>query len=389
MNVLQLCIRFPPAPGGAEKHVYHISKELIVRGHDLKVFTSDLYTEVPFVRIENPASSYNGVPVKRFRSYTLKGEMHYVFTPSMLKALLKEKTDIIHTHSYGYFQTSVGAFTKKLRGLPLIITPHFHPWWSMWGGRKRKQLRKIYDKLIAKPVLEAMDKVICHSENEKALLSKFSVPEEKVRIIPAGVDFDHFRVVPSPDRFRDFYDISGRIVLFVGRLASNKGLKHLIDSVPKVISESKDTTFVLVGEDESQRNLLEKQAERLGVRDKLIFTGHITDNELLRSAYSACDVFVLPSEYEAFGIVLLEAMACEKPCIATNVGGVPEVVEDGKTGLLVEYGNPEQLANAIIELIGDENRRTEMGRAGRRRVKENFTWPKVVDRLEGVYKEMI
>lgn len=389
MKILQLCIRFPPAPGGAENHVFHISKELIKRGHDLKVFTSDLYTEVPFVRIKNPESIYQGVPVRRFKSFTLGDEMHYIFIPSMIRALLKEEADVIHTHSYGYFQTNAGAFAKKMKDKPMIITPHFHPQWSMWGGKKRKHLRKIYDKLFAKSVLGVTDRVICHSENEKALLTEFSIPKENIRIIPAGVDFNRFENIPSPDRFRDFFQIRDKMVLFAGRLASNKGLVHLMDAMPKVLSEFADTTFVLVGEDEGQKNILKKRAHALGVAEKLKFTGHIKDDNLFLSAFSACDVFVLPSEYEAFGLVLLEAAACEKPCVATDVGGVPEVLVNGKTGMLVEYGNSDALANAITTLLDEENKRKNMGRAGRIRVKENFTWPKIVDKIEGLYKEVI
>ena len=391
MKILQLCIRFPPAPGGAENHVYHISQELIKRGHDLQVFTSDLYTEVPFVRLKNPGQMYNDIPIRRFKSYSFGSEMHYVFIPSIFRALLKEKTDIIHTHSYGYFQTTACAFAKKMKikDIPLVVTPHFHPPWSMWGGIKRKKLRKVYDMLFGKSVMHANDIVICHSENEKELLSNFSIAPEKIKIIPAGIDFSGFEPIPDPDTFREFYDIKGSMVLFVGRLASNKGLKHLIAAVPEVLSRFKDTTFVLIGEDEGQKKLLIEKAKNLGVKDRVVFTGHITDEKLFKSAYSACDVFVLPSEYEAFGLVLLEAMACKKPCIATKVGGVSEVVEDGKTGILIEYGKPESLANAIIELLGDDSRRKNMGRQGRERVKENFIWPKIVNQLERVYEDLL
>jgi len=389
MNILQLCIRFPPGPGGAENHVYHISRELIERGHNLQVFTSDLYTEVPFVRIENAQPSYNGIPVRRFRSYSLGGEMHYVFIPSMLGALLKEKPDIIHTHSYGYFQTTAGAFTKKLKNTPLVITLHFHPSWSMWGGNKRKNLRKFYDRIFGRSAIHAPDMIICHTENEKKLLSSFSLPDEKIRIIPAGVDFNRFETIPSPKIFRKAYGIQDRIVLYVGRLASNKGLAYLIDAMPKIISQFKDTSLVLIGEDEGQRKSLENRVKKLGIKDKVIFTGHIKSDEVLRSAYSACEVFVLPSEYEAFGIVLLEAMACEKPCVATSVGGVPEVIEDGETGLLVNYAKSDELASTIIALLNDEERRIKMGKAGRIRVKEKYTWPKIVNQLEEIYIEIL
>jgi glycosyltransferase involved in cell wall biosynthesis len=389
MDILQLCIRFPPGPGGAENHVYHISKELIVRGHNLKVFTSDLYTEVPFVRMKNPEPVYQGVPVKRFKGHSLGGEMHYIFIPSMLKALLKEKTDIIHTHSYGYFQTNLGAIAKWMKGRTLLITPHFHPWWSMWGGAKRKKLRKVYDGIFSKSVLNAADMIIGVSKHEMKLMKEAGFKGENIKIIPNGIDFTGYDPIPNGEMFRKKYGISGRMILYTGRLASNKGLMHLIEGVLPILSEIRDVKFVLVGEDEGQRKLLEERAKELGIQDKVIFTGHITDDELFRSAYSACDVFVLPSEYEAFGIVLLEAMACEKPCVATRVGGVPEVVLEGKTGLLVDYGNSTQLAKAIIELLGDEKRSRDMGRKGRIRVKEHFTWPKIAGQLEGVYKEVV
>jgi glycosyltransferase involved in cell wall biosynthesis len=388
MKILQLCIRFPPAPGGAENHVLSISKELMKRNYEINVFSSDLYTEVPFVRIEDPEPVVEGVPVRRFRSYTLGGDMHYVFVPSMMSPVLKVKTDIIHTHSYGYFQTNAGALARKIKGTPLVLTPHFHPSWSMWGGPRRKQLRKVYDRVFAKTALEAADMIICHTRNEYSLLSGFSIPEERVRIIPAGIDFAQFETIPSPELFRDHFGITGRIVLYSGRLASNKGLSHLIDAAPMLLSEYPDTTFILVGEDEGERRSLEAKVAKLDITDNVLFTGYIGDEYLFRSAFSACDVFVLPSEYEAFGLVLLEAMACEKPCVATRVGGMPDVVENNQTGILVDYGYPEQLAEAISALMGDESKRRNMGKAGRQRVRNHFTWSKVVDQLEEVYRNI-
>jgi glycosyltransferase involved in cell wall biosynthesis len=389
MKILQLCIRFPPAPGGAENHVYHISRELKDRGHDVSVFTTDLYTEVPFVRINQSNPVYDGIPVTRFKAYSLKGEMHYVLIPKMIRAILKEQPDIIHAHSYGYYQSTAGAFANMLKERPMIITPHFHPSWSMWGGKKRKGLRKVYDKVIAKSAMRTPDIVICHTKNEKELLKQYSIPEERIKIIPAGIDFSQFKTIPSGNIFRKKYDILGKMILYTGRLASNKGLLYLIESAPNILSEFVDATFVFVGEDEGQREILEEKAKELGISDNVLFTGHITDYDLFLSSYSACDVFVLPSEYEAFGLVLLEAGACEKPCVATRVGGVPEVIEGGKTGMLVDYGDSRGLSEAILELLKDDNKRKEMGEAARKRVKNKFTWPKVVDELEKVYENVL
>lgn len=353
------------------------------------MFTSDLYTEVPFVRLDNPDPVPRGVPVTRFRSHSFGGEMHYILVPSMLGPVLREEADLIHTHSFGYFQTNVGALRRRLRKQPLVITTHFHPRWSMWGGYRRKQLRNVYDRLFARLTLKSADIIICHTRNEQAMLSEYSISEDKVRIIPAGVDFKRFETIPSPEPFRDLYNISGPIVLYAGRLASNKGLTHLVEAIPRVLSEFRDASFVLIGEDEGERRGLERRVEELGIAENVLFCGHINDDGVFKSAFAACDVLVLPSEYEAFGLVLLEAMACEKPCVATRVGGVPEVVEDDGTGLLVEYGDPGALAAAITDLLGDKGRRQAMGRAGRERVKNNFTWSKVVDQLEEVYKGLV
>jgi glycosyltransferase involved in cell wall biosynthesis len=390
MKVLQACTRFPPAPGGAEIHVMSISQELVARGYDLKVFTSDLYMEIPFKRMDSWEKLQKNVPVKRFKAYTMGGNLHYLFFPSMTTAILKEKVDVIHTHSYGYYQNNVGALNKKLRETPFVITTHYHPPWSMWGGPKRKQIRQIYDKLIAPSVIHSADIIIGVSHHEIELLNKvIPLDQEKIRYIPNGIHFDKYDPIPDPSPFLKEYKPSRPLILYVGRLASNKGLETLVDSAPEVIKEFPEATFALVGEDEGMKAILEKKLKKYGISQHFIFTGHIMDITLFRSSFSACDLFVLPSEWEAFGIVLCEAMACEKACIGTRVGGVPEVIgKDQETGLIVEYADPKQLASAIIELLGDDKRRKVMGRAGRKRVQAKFTWKKVVDQIEDVYKEI-
>ncbi|MFQ5909463.1 MAG: glycosyltransferase family 4 protein, partial [Thermoplasmata archaeon] len=315
MKILQLCVRFPPAPGGAETHVYSISKELIRRGHEVTVFTSDLYTETPFVRLSKASNAMDGIPVKRFRAHSLGGEMHYVFMPSILWNSLKEDVDVVHAHSYGYFHVNAAFLLKRLRGVPFVLTPHFHPEWSMWGGSRRRMLRRIYDQVLAPHVLESADRIIGVSRAEMNLMKGDRFDQGKITIIPNGISQEDFEPLPDGHLFRERYGLSGRVVLFVGRLATNKGLLTLVDSIPSVLEEFKDTKFVLVGQDQGMESKLLHRATTLDVSDALVFTGHIEDPRLFRSAFASCDVFVLPSEYEAFGIVLLEAMMCERPCI--------------------------------------------------------------------------
>jgi glycosyltransferase involved in cell wall biosynthesis len=181
----------------------------------------------------------------------------------------------------------------------------------------------------------------------------------------------------------------GNIVLYVGRLASNKGLEVLVSAVPDVLKAHPNTTFVLVGEDEGMKEKLLASAQKLGIQENLMFTGHIKGEDLFLSAFAACDVFVLPSEYEAFGIVLLEAQACKKPVIGTRVGGVSEAIGDEGAGIVIEYNDSDALAEAINKLLADDNLRKRMGEIGRKRVKQKFTWETVVDQIEKVYAELI
>lgn len=390
MKVLQTCIRFPPAPGGAETHVLEVSKLLQGRGYDITVYTSDLYKEVPFTRKTDWAPTVADIPVKRFKAHSMPGELHYIFIPSLAKAILRAKTDLIHAHSYGYFQVNISGLNKRLRDTPFVLTPHFHPPWSMWGGDKRKQLRKIYDKLMAPTVINAADCIIGVSHHEMELLQQIiEFDTSKIRYIPNGIDFSRFEPIPNPDKFLNKYKPKGNIILYVGRLASNKGLEVLVDAAPAVLKEHPNTTFVFVGEDEGMKDLLIAKAKKSGILKNLLFTGHIKDDEIFNSAFSACDVFVLPSEYEAFGIVLLEAQACKKPVIGTRVGGVPEAIGEEGAGIVIEYNDAAALSDAINKLLADGELRKRMGELGRARVKKSFTWETVVDQIEKVYVELI
>jgi glycosyltransferase involved in cell wall biosynthesis len=391
--VVQLCVRFHPAPGGVETHVLEVSKVLKKRGHEVRVFTSDLYKEVPFEKLgpSQEVEEVGGIPIHRFRAHTLAGEMHYILTPSMIKPVLRSGADVLHAHSYGYFHVNLATLAKKMTGVPFVFTTHFHPEWSMWGGDKRKMLRKVYDRMIGGNTLAAADIVVCVSTGEAELLKTLNLDEEKLRIVPNGVDMSNFTPMPDGKAFRKAFGIEEPFILYAGRLASNKGLDHLVRAFSRIHKEKglEDLRLVLVGEDMDMRAGLEKLTDKEGLQDKVTFTGHIKDDDLFRSAYGACEVFALPSDYEAFGIVLLEAMCCQKPCVASRTGGVPDVIDEGRTGLMVDYGDVKGLARALTEVLSDRARAREMGKAGRKRVEERFTWESITTQLEKIYRNII
>ena len=384
MKILQGCVRYPPAPGGAETVVKAYSEGLRNLGYDVEVITTDLYTETPFIKREMPAV-VNGINVTRHRAYTVSGEAHYVFAPGMIQSFLTKEADIIHTHSYGYFQNHAGWIREKFQSTPWVITPHFHPSWSMWGGKKRKTLREFYDTVIGRGTLESADLITCVSKHERDMLvSEIGISEENIKIIYNGIDWSDWQVLPDKSLFRKKYpDISDKFVLFAGRLATNKGLSDLISAMNLVNQKSVD--LVITGADMGLGKLLEIEALEKGVRMHRL--GHI-DDETYRSVLAAAEMLVLPSEYEAFGIVLLEAAAAETAVIGTNVGGIPEAMSPGKNGLLVEYNDVDNLSKSIASLLEDSKMSEEMGIAGRLWAK-NFSWDTILNELDNEYRSII
>ena len=384
MKILQGCVRYPPAPGGAETVVKAYSEGLRDLGHDVEVVTTDLYTETPFVKKKMP-SVVNGINVTRHKAYTVSGEAHYVLAPGMVQSFLSKNADIIHTHSYGYFQNHAGWIRERFQSTPWVITPHFHPSWSMWGGSKRKTLREFYDTVIGKGTLEAADLITCVSKHERDMLvSEIGLKEDNIKIIYNGINWADWSSVPNKEVFRKQYPtISEKFVLFAGRLATNKGLSDLISAMQLIDKKSVD--LVITGADMGLGKQLEKEASGKGVTMHRL--GHI-DDETYRSVLSAAEMLVLPSEYEAFGIVLLEAAAAKTPVIGTNVGGIPEAMSPGNNGLIVEYNDVNNLAKSIAILLEDEKMSREMGKSGREWAKK-FSWESIVKEIEYEYKLII
>jgi len=384
VNIIQGCVRYPPAPGGAETVVKAYSEGLLAKGHKVEVITTDLYTETPFVKKKMP-TEVSGVPVSRHSAFTISGEAHYVLAPGMVTSFLSKKADIIHTHSYGYFQNHAAWIKEKFQSTPWVITPHFHPSWSMWGGAKRRTLRDFYDSKIGKSTMESADLITCVSNHEKEMLVKeIGLSDDNIKIIYNGINWMDWESTPDKKNFRDRYsEISEKFVIFAGRLATNKGIPDLIEAMS--MKESHEFDLVVMGADMGLGKDLDKMATSKGV--KMHRLGHV-DDEIYRSALSAAELLVLPSEYEAFGIVLLEAAAAQTPVVATRVGGIPEAMSEGKNGLIVDYNDPKALSGAIFSILEDDSLKMEMGKFGREFSKD-FSWATIVNQLESEYFELL
>jgi glycosyltransferase involved in cell wall biosynthesis len=176
-----------------------------------------------------------------------------------------------------------------------------------------------------------------------------------------------------------------RYLLYAGRIAQNKGLRLFLDALA-LIPAPERIPVVIMGRDWGMRPELERQARRLGIENDIVWLGHIQDPAVYRAVFRRATAFTFPSEWEAFGLVLLEAMAAGVPIVATAVGGVPEVLDHGRAGRLVPYGDVDALANGIREVLGSPVHSAELVTAARRRV-QSYSWDRVIEDHLALYRE--
>ena len=390
MKVAQLCARYPPAPGGVERHVAEIARRLGDRGDRVDVFTSDLYREFPVERLapEVPRSERTSFgSVRRLPVWSLPGELHYLFFRGLVPAVEAARPEIVHVHTFGTNPVAAARRVRRRTGVPFVLTAHFHPIWSIEGGWIRHRLRGFYDRWVAGGVTAAAARVIVQTREEERLLRGLGLALPPVEIVPPGYT-PLPPAAPGPV-FCDHFRIPGPYVLFVGRLASNKGLVELLGAFERLARAAPEAHLVLVGADGGMQASLARRVRGFRLGDRVHFLGHVADDRLLSAAYREATVTVLPSEYEAFGLVLLESLAAGTPVVATRVGGVPEFIEDERSGLLVPPGDVGALALALQRIWDDPALGRRLGHHGRVEVVPRYTWERTVDRLREIYREVL
>ena len=375
MRILESTQRFPPAIGGGERHVEGLATELTRAGVQVVVSTSDLQRDRPFARL-SPAREDSPFSVRRHRAVRWFPAPHGlgIWAPGMGRDMLGGEFDVVHAHAFGYFPTWAGAWTRRIRSSRLIITPHTD------AGRRTSGSR-LYARGVARTTVSRADRTVALTNLEAEYLQGLGIDAARIVVIPNGIDLGEFEQLPNRDA-----TAPGLTVLFVGRIyPEQKGLEPLVRALAAT-PPTLDVRLRLVGEDWGGTGPLRALALQLGVGHRLTTTGPLSRAGVLNE-YAHADLFVLPSLFEPFGIVLLEAMASGVPIIATRVGGIPEVVEEGRTALLVPPADPAALGEAIGRLGGDERMRRRFAAAGRERV-ARFAWPRLIPRFLALFEEV-
>jgi phosphatidylinositol alpha-1,6-mannosyltransferase len=256
----------------------------------------------------------------------------------------------------------------------------------------------IYQQLCVR-WLKFCDRVVANSSYTAALADSKGVARDRLSIIPPGVQPERFTVPTDVVATKRHWNLEGRkIILFVGRLAKRKGIEEFIEnSLVEIVREIPKVCFVIVGDNPSESlahrddvvSEIKATITKSGLENHVHLLGPLSDDAAIK-LYQACDLVVLPAldikdDVEGFGIVALEAAAAGKPVVATRVGGIPDAVEDGKSGALIEPGDYEGLSEVIILLLKEHESRLSMGSYGRCRVGKEFSWRYIVTRYEGVF----
>lgn len=306
-------------------------------------------------------------------------------TLSIDLAMARDPVDADVAHAHTWYADMAGLWIRALYRIPLIVTLHsmepLRPW-------KADQLGSGYllSTWIEKTAVEAADRVIAVSGQMRDDIQRhFAVDPARVVVIHNGIDPQRFRRTGRRDAL-DRYGVRPPYVLFVGRITDQKGIFHLLDAAAKLPPA---VQVVLCASAPDTADIEERLRRAVPQHPNVRWINSMLPVEDVVQLYSHAVAFACPSVYEPFGLINLEAMACETPVVASAVGGILEVVEDGTTGYLVPPGRPDDLAAALRRLLDDPGAARAMGQAGRRRVEERFSWARVAARTEEVYAEAI
>jgi len=290
---------------------------------------------------------------------------------------------IVHTHSSK--AGLMGRLAAKLAGTPIIVhTPHGHVFFGYFGPLKTK-LFIILEKLASR----ITDKIVALTNREKKDHILFKIAEEdKFSVIYSGIELNILKESSSEEKQNIKKELgipeNSLIVGTAGRLVPVKGPEFLVKASKYIISKYPDTYFLFTGDGPLEQDLKRKALE-MGISDNIIFSGWRDDLAKIISIY---DIFVLPSLNEGMGRVLVEAMALGKSIVASNVGGIPDLVTHGKNGFLVPPKNPKELAKYIQVLLEDKDKREKMGLAGKE-MAYNFTSERMVEKIANLYKKLL
>jgi len=388
--------------GGMNVYVRDLSRELVRRGHRVDVYTRSQDPTVPRVSrglgrggrvIHIPAG-----PERPYSKYKVYNHLAEFIQGVLAQAEADGITyDLIHSH---YWLSGLAARELEARW----HVPVVHMFHTL--GRMKNTIARTSQEQEPPHRIRAEEEIICSAElivaatpvEKEQLVELYGATPASIRVIPPGVDLERFYPIPPAQAKRQIgLEPDCRIILFVGRIEPLKGIETLLQAISHIARRRPELIrhmcVPIIGGDTTRSDKdgemahLQNLREELGIGDVVTFLG-ARDQDTLQYYYAAAEMVVMPSDYESFGMVALEAMACGTPVVVSDVGGLAYLVRHGRTGYRVPARDPQALASKVARLLTDEGLRRRMGQ---RAVcwAEEHSWQIVAGRIEGVYAELV
>jgi len=389
LSVMMLTWEYPPRIiGGISPHVYHLAKSLAKNDVKVYVVTCDFpgapqHEIVDGVEVFRVDSYKN--PSPDFATWVYLMNVNMQREAATIVNRLCGKIDVFHAHDWLVATAGIGL--KHVFRKPLLATVH-----STEIGR-RNGIHFDYERMIHETeawlTYEAWRVICCSHYMVSHVKWAFGLPADKLTMVPNGVNVETYDATTNNDfkSFRSKFVLpEEKIVLFVGRLVYEKGVHVLVNAIPKVLAKV-NAKLVIVGNG-YMKEQLSNLIKNMGFAEKIMFTGFV-DDETLRKLQKIADVSVVPSLFEPFGIVALEAMAAKSPVIVSDTGGLSEIVEHDVTGVKVYPDNPDSLAWGITKVLSDGNYADWIRTNAYKKAKEKYDWNRIAEQTTEIYNSVL
>ncbi len=374
MKINVVTARFHPCVGGVETRILSLMRYFVKRGHEAVIHTTTIGPQGQPLSSEGEV---NGIKIIRYKPRFNLGYFISYWRPKI------DEGDLIDLQGYPalYNDSTVRRYKQKN---PITYTPH-----GLSLPTKNSYqafMRATYDRFFGLKSLRASQIIITMSDDEKNWCRSHGLLASKCRNLPSGVESTAFKET-DPSNVKDKFDLEDYI-LFIGRIHPEKAPIHLLKAFARVKDRTSGIKLVFTGPDAGEAKHLMAEAKHLSLENRIVLTGTVSEKDK-RSLLSGSQFFVLPSYFEAQGIVFIEAWAQKKAVIGSKVGGVPYLITDGETGLLYDYGDIEALTEHINYLLENPEKAIEMGKRGFDIAYRNYRWAVIVERMEDIYSEVV
>ncbi|MDP3919119.1 MAG: glycosyltransferase family 4 protein [Nanoarchaeota archaeon] len=347
---------FHPFKDGTENNCLYLATEMVKLGHEVHVFTSDRRDGKV---IEQKEEIFQGIHIHRSKTWW-RFQYYLDFNPGMVSLILKHRDlDVLHIHSFGFMFYDIVLIFKKLIGDKTVIinTPH-GPFMSLDSYPLWQKVMKEVFKVIEWPINHLYDGVIQVNTTQWPWIKKSGVRRKNIHFVPDGIPKDRFREIDVKE-FKKKYGLEGKFVICnLSRVLEYKGQDQIVQALPDIVKKHPNVVFLQMGKDHGWTEHCLKLAKELGVRDHVKFLGMVSEDDKLRGL-DVADIFMLPSEWEAFGIVTLEAMARRTAAVCTDCEGSAFLVQPDN-GILYKWKDIEGMKKAVLKLIEDDKLRKQM-----------------------------